>query len=288
MIERLRMRILVLAVLSIAGLCIAGLAPTAPARAASTWDQVAGAGTLRVGVIPDRPPYIYKTSTTGDWQGFSIEMAKDMARALSVAMDKEIKPEFVITSWPTVVLDIEANKIDVFFGFNFSEERRRAIDLFGPLYAVPSVVVTAKGFNPGENWSDFDKPDIKLSVAMGTTDEAAAKRFLPHATLRAMKGMAETVLDVQSGNAQALVTTVLTGMGTMKESPNLANVVIPKPLYAAPSGGGTRKDGDGRFTAFAQGFCWSYRESGRSQKVIVEAMQKLGMDVSKLPAGLTF
>jgi polar amino acid transport system substrate-binding protein len=149
-------------------------------------------------------------------------------------------------------------------------------------------VVNAANFNPGDNWEDYNRPEVKVSVAMGTTDEAAARKFMPKATLRAMKGMGETILDVQSGNAQTLVTTLLVGMGAMQANPNLAKIVVPKPLNAAPSGGGTRKDGEGRFTAFLQGWSWAYRESGRSQKVIFDAMQKLGLDVSRLPTDLQF
>ena len=35
------------------------------------------------------------------------------------------------------------------------------------------------------------------AVAMGTTDEEAARKLLPHATIRAMKSFAEAVMDVQ-------------------------------------------------------------------------------------------
>ncbi|MBI1777995.1 MAG: transporter substrate-binding domain-containing protein [Proteobacteria bacterium] len=266
---------------------VGALDRAAPASAASgTWEQIARTGVLRVGIIPERPPYIYKQANA--WKGFSIVMAEDLAQALSVAMEKEIKPEWVMTSWPTVILDLQANKLDVFFGFAFSEERKKAIDLFGPLYALPEVAVNAKGTSFGSNWSDYNKPGVTVAAAMGTTDEQAARQYLPKATIRAMKSMGEVVLDIQSGNSQAIITSAIVGLGAMSQNPNLASVNVLQPLSTTPSGGGVRKDGDGKLHSFIQGFSWTYRASGRSKQVIFEAMKELNMDISKLPADVRF
>ncbi len=74
----------------------------------------------------------------------------------------------------------------------------------------------------------------------------------------------------------------------MSSNPNLTSVNVLLPLSTTPSGGGVRKDGDGKLHAFIQGFSWTYRSSGRSKQVILEAMKELNMDVSKLPADVKF
>lgn len=252
----------------------------------ATWERIAKTGIVKVGVIPNRPPYFEQVN--GEWQGFTAEMSRDVVKALGVAMDREIKPEWVLSSWTTVVLDLQAGKFDFFLGMAMSEERKKALDMFGPIWSVPNVAINAANFNPGDAWEDYNKPDVKVTVAMGTTDEQAARKFAPKATIRAMKATPEAVLDVQSGNAQVWMTTVLTGLGAMKENSSLANLVLLKPLYALPSGGGTRKDGDGKFYAFMQGWGWAYRESGHSQKRILDSMRQFGLDVDRLPKEMKF
>jgi polar amino acid transport system substrate-binding protein len=265
-----------------------GVARASIARAApsSLWEQIDSTGTLRVAVISHRPPYIYDDD--GGYKGFSIVMAQDLAKALEVAMEKPIRVEWIITTWPTAVLDIQSGKADIFFGFAFSPERAKAIDLIGPLYEVPEVAVLGPTSKVGDKWSDLDKPDVTVTAAMGTTDEQAGRKYLPHATMRAMKTFNDAVLDLQSGNATALITSAIIAFGTLATNPNLTNVEVLKPVVSGPSGAGCRKDGDGRFFAFCQGFSWVYRHSGMSKKVILESMQALGMSMSKVPSDIQF
>ncbi|GGE50311.1 ABC transporter substrate-binding protein [Agaricicola taiwanensis] len=282
LIQRLRSALL-------AACALTGLAAVAaPAAAvANTWDTIQESGVIRIGVIPNRPPYFWQED--GEWVGFSAEMGRDLAKALTTEFGKEIKPEFVITSWTTVVLDIQANKVDSFFGLSFSEERKKALNLVGPLYSLPNVALNAVNFKPsGDKWDDYNKPDVKVAVVMGTTDEQSARKFLPNADIRALKGMAEAVLDVQSGNSNALVTTVLTGLGALKANKSLGSMTVLMPAHTLPSFGGTRRDGDDRFAQWLQKWAETYRAEGKSKEVIFNAMNKLDLDVSQIPADVKF
>jgi polar amino acid transport system substrate-binding protein len=265
-----------------------GIVRASAARAApsSLWEQISSTGTLRVAVISHRPPYIYDDG--GGYKGFSIVMAQDLAKALEVTMEKPIKIEWIITTWPTAVLDIQSGRADLFFGFAFSPERAKAMDLIGPLYEVPEVAVLGPKSKVGDKWSDLDKPDVTVTAAMGTTDERAGRKYLPNATMRAMKTFNDAVLDLQSGNSVALITSAIIGFGTLASNPNLTNIEVLKPIVSGPSGGGCRKDGDGRFFAFCQGFSWVYRHSGMSKTVILASMQELGMSMSKVPSDIEF
>jgi polar amino acid transport system substrate-binding protein len=253
----------------------------------SSWDTIAAGGTLRVGVIAARPPYFWKEND--QWTGFSAQMGRDLAAAFGKQMGKTVPVGFVETTFGTVVLDIQANRIDVFFGLTYSEQRDKAIDLFGPLYVLPEVLLTTKGFTPAENtWAALDKPENRFSVVLGTTDQQAAQRLLPHAQIRAMKGMAEAVMDVQAGYGQAMVTTVLVALGAMKESSSFGQMLVPQPTLTQPSHGGTRRDGDGKFGAYLRDWANQYRASGRAKEVILAAMRSYGLDVDKLPPTVAF
>jgi ABC-type amino acid transport substrate-binding protein len=163
------------------------------------------------------------------------------------------------------------------------------VHLFGPLHALPEVLLTTKALTPpAVTWSALDKPANTSSVVPGTTDEQAARRLLPHAQIRAMKGMAEAVMDVQAGYGQAMVTTVLVGLGAMKDSASFAAMLVPQPTVTQPSHGGARRDGDGRLGVYLDGWAQDYRASGRAKAVILAAMRSYGLEVDKLPPSVVF
>ena len=74
----------------------------------------------------------------------------------------------------------------------------------------------------------------------------------------------------------------------MKNNTNLGAITLLQPVDAPPSGGGARKDGDGRFTAFMQDWATEFHKAGGATTAILAAMKKAGLDVDKIPAGVTF
>jgi len=252
----------------------------------STYDRIASTGALRLGVITNRPPYFWQEN--GKWVGFSTQMGTDAAEAFSKAIGKPIRVDFVESSFATIILDIQADKLDVFFGLSYSEQREKAVHLVGPLYSLPEVALTARGSKLGDQWEAYDHPEVRVSVVVGTTDEQAARKFLQHAQIRGMKGTAEAVLDVQSGNSDVFITTVLTGLGALKDSKSFDAMHVLRPVYTQPSHGGTRRDGDGKFAAFLQDWAVHYREAGRAKQAMLAAMQSYGLDVSQLPPDIQF
>lgn len=259
-------------------LCIVGCA--AQAQDASIWDQVRERGVLRVGLIPNRPPYQWDHD--GKLTGMSIKLAQDITAALEQEVGRPVRIENVVTSWSTLILDLQANRLDVFFGLTDTAERRRAVDMFGPLYAVPVVAVVRGNAPVGDKWEDLNKPDITVSVTMGTSDEDQARRALPKARIDGLKSGPDAILDVLSGKSQAFLTPILIGAALMQKNPTLNRMIILQPPYALPSGGASRRDSDGKFAAFAQRWAMSYRESGAAKRTILDAMQETGFDLSKI------
>ena len=272
---------------AVAGLVAAPLLGIAarPARAAnSSWQNILDSGVVRIGVLPSHAPY--HDQQGGKWVGFAIQMGLDCMAALSEAMKKPLRAEYVETSLANVILDLQADKLDLYFGLTASAERRRAVTLFGPIYELPECAINARGFNPGDKWEDYNKPSISVAVVMGSTDEQAAQKMLPKADIRSLKSTAEAILDIQSGNSKAMINTLLSGMQARKQTPNLAAPIVLQPLLTQPSTGGTRKDGDGKFGAFLDEWVKTYRSSGRSKQVIMEALAHFGLDTANLPPTL--
>jgi ABC-type amino acid transport substrate-binding protein len=267
------------------GFCLFLAAPPALAES-STWNRVAQEKVLHVGLIPNRPPYQWKRE--GKDTGLAIRMGEDLAKALAREMGGPIRIDYVTSTWSTLVLDMQAGRIDVFFGMADSEERRKAIATFGPIYSVPVVAVNSRGFNPGASWAAYDDPKTQIATIMGTVDEQAAREALKKAKLRSFKSLAEASLDVQSGNASAMVTSILIALDAKKKNPAFASLTLPTPVQAFPSGGGAPRDTEGRYAAFLQKWAEEYRSSGRAQTVIMDAIAEAGLSVEDLPQGVKF
>ncbi len=259
---------------------------TVRAASNSSWDRIAETGVVRMGVLSNHEPY--HNLEQGKWVGFAIEMGLDATAQLSAAMKKPLKVEYFETTLATVILDIQSDKLDMYVGLSDSEERRKAIWLFGPIYELPECAINSKGFNPGDTWDKYNNPSVTVSVVLGSTDEQAARKMLPNAKIRALKSTAEAILDIQSGNSQMMVNTLLSGMAAAKATPNLSTPLVLSPLLNQPSMGGTRRDGDGKLGDFLMAWALKYRADGKSRESIIAAMKHSGLDVSNLPATLKF
>jgi len=272
----------------VAGLAAGGLALAggAPAQPASTWDQVASSGKIRVGLIPNRAPYQWLDG--GEVRGFIDTMTQDFVAKLGAQMGKTIKIEYVQTSNQTVVLDLQANRIDSYIPLTVTKEREAAISMYGPLYLMPVVAFNRKGFNPGPRWDDYNKPGVRVAVVMGTTDELAARKLLTAAAVRSMRSTSEAVLEVQSGHSDAVVMGLLLGLVGVKNNANLGEITLLQPVDAPPSAGGVRKDSDGRFLHFMQDWATGYQKAGGSTAAILAAMKEAGLSVEKIPSGVSF
>lgn len=253
-----------------------------------TWDEVQQTGVIRLGIIPDQRCYYWRNGKRDEWKGFPTRFAQDAMQHLEAKMGRSLRLEFVPTSWSTVVLDLQAAKLDLFMGMGITEERRRAINLFGPVDAVPNVIIPRKGFVTSGKMSDLNTPTTRISVVMGTTEEQETQERAPKATLRSMRSTAQVTLDVQSGNADVAIMTLINGLTAVSSNSNLQDPLIAQPYSAVPSGGGTRKDGDDRFYHFLQGWSEDFRSSGRVKEAILGALNECGLDVSRLPKDTKF
>src|SRR5689334_3936695 len=83
--------------ISILALCLLGSG--AEAQTPSIWTDIMSKKKLTTCIVPSYQPYSWKDAK-GEWQGFVAEMARNVAGALRV------EPEFVETTFKTVVLDL--------------------------------------------------------------------------------------------------------------------------------------------------------------------------------------
>ena len=257
---------------------VVALSTTATPAAESTWEKGKRTGALTTGAIR-YPPYWLLDPADNQWKGAMIDMANDIGQTLGV----KVVP--VETTWGNVVLDLEANKIDLQFGLQATPKRAMSIDFAGPLYELSYVMINNKNFK-GRTWDDYNKPDVKIAVQMGSSMELAVKRFAPKAQRIELKDASDVVLAVQSGRANTLSEMTMGGLMAKARNPDLGEFVQPTPVRSLPSYAGVRHDTDKMFRDFIERWAEYNRLLGHVETWLKKSMSTVG--VTDLPEGLTF
>src|SRR5881275_763578 len=153
-------------------------AQTAPTD--STMDRVKSSKVLRIAALPGEAPYFNKDIASGAWSGMCIEMARDIAGVF----DGQV--EYLESTYGNSVLDLQANKIDLAFSLNPTPKRALVIDFTHAFYLHGFGMVGKKGFQ-ASNWSELNKPEVRIAVDIGSVHEISTRRFAPKATIIALK-----------------------------------------------------------------------------------------------------
>lgn len=126
--------------------------------------------TLTVGTSADYPPYENLT-TSGEIEGFDIDMAKELENYLSKQEGKTYKLEFKNMSFDNIVSQIQGSQIDLgISGFTYDEKRE--VEWSNPYLGTSQVAVVP---NNSSIKSMDELAGKKLAAQTGATGEKAAK-----------------------------------------------------------------------------------------------------------------
>jgi polar amino acid transport system substrate-binding protein len=218
-------------------------APATPSQS-STMDRVKTTKTLRIAALPGEAPYFNKDIASGEWSGMCIAMTKDIAKIF------DAKIEYVESTYGNSVLDLQANKVDLAFALNPTPLRALVIDFTHPFYLHGFGIVGKKGFT-ATDWSDLDKPDVKVACDIGSAHEIAARRFASHAQIVALPKRDDCILAVQSGRADCVVLAVNLGLTAVKKNPELGKfMMLHHPTVKLPTCMGIQMETDKRWQNF--------------------------------------
>jgi len=252
----------------------------APAQS-STLSRVMGNGVLRVAGLVGEEPYFHKDLASGQWSGFCIDMATDIAKELGV------KLEVVESTWGNSVLDLQANKVDISFGLNPTPKRALVVAFSAPLFFNTFAVVGRKGFAP-KTWAELNDPKVRIAVDLGSTHELIARRYAPSATITAFKNRDEAILATQSGRADCFVATIFLGLTALKKNPQLGQFTLPRPYVQASVCAAVQYDTDQRFRDFIDAWAVFNRSNGQTREWIVASLARVNIAPADVPSEVTF
>ncbi|OZI45221.1 transporter substrate-binding domain-containing protein [Bordetella genomosp. 4] len=274
------------ALIGAAAIASVGVPARASAQAApgneSTLDRVRKTGILRMGVIVGQAPYFTKNLADGTWSGACLSMANDIAKKLNA------KVETVETTWGNQILDLQSNKIDLAFAVNPTPERALMVDFATPILVHSFTAVTRKGFAKPETWNDLNKPEVRISVDMGSAHELIARRYAPNATILSFKTRDEAVLAVATGRADCNVVLAILALPMLKKNPALAEIAIPRPVLTLPTNIAVRLDNDKRWRDFLSVWADYNRSMAQTREWFLQGLAELDVKESDIPPEVQF
>lgn len=264
------------------------LSASGVASADPVWDRIKASGKLVCGAIPNDPIGSWIERGTGQWQGYEIELCKAMAADLSKEMGKTITPEFKETSWKTIVLDVQAEKIDIWPGMSATPEREKALSMVGPMYVLTFCGLPNKNFQGAGSWESLNKSGVRIATVTGSSVETTFKKFAPNATHMTFTGYDEVMLAVQSGRADVAGADVLRCLSVAKDAPTVfGKVTFPTPTYSMGSSAGVLKSAD-QLSAWLAKWAKEKQASGAIKKMFTTTLDKAGFDTSVIPPEVSF
>jgi polar amino acid transport system substrate-binding protein len=267
------------------GLALAALAiaPRAQAQspAETTFERVRRTRTVRVGVVGSQPPYCVRDLASGEWHGFIPAFGRDLAKAA------EAQVEFVESTWGTAVLDLQSNKVDVFFGLNPTPQRALAIDFTHPLFNNLFTLVARPGFTPA-TWDALNSPSVRIALEVGTSYDQVITEICPKAQIQRLKSGPEATLAVQAGKADCQVLVALLALTALKRNPGIGSLVVPKPPFMATTNAGLRREPDKTWRDFVDNWIDWNKGLGRLRHMVIDSLALVDIKESDIPPKISF
>jgi polar amino acid transport system substrate-binding protein len=247
-------------------------------HAASSLERVKASGTLRIGSIADGAPYYQKSLSDGKWRGFYVDICQKLADDLG------LKLTFLETTWGNSVLDLQAEKIDVFFGLNPTPERQKVIDFSEPVFKN-SFTFIAKKSVAAKTWDEFNRPEMRIGVDAGSSHDAAVTRHAPNAQISRLKTASDVTAALQAGRVDAQCLVLVLALSLRAKNRSIGELIIPTPVDFTTSNAGFRREEDQSWREFVNSWIIKHRDNGFIKSAITRNMELVGVKESDFPPG---
>jgi len=227
----------------------------------STLESILKKGELRVGFEAGYMPF-EMTNKKGNFVGFDIDMAKEMAKAMGV----KFVP--VNTAWDGIIPSLITNKFDIIMsGMTVTQERNLKINFADPYIIVgQTILINKKHKGKIKSYKDLNNSKYIVSSKLGTTGEQAVKRMIPKCTYKSFETEPEAALEVVNGKADAFVYDLPYCVVFMAQQGAGKLVFLDKPFTFEPLAWAVKK-GDPDFMNFLNNFLNQIKNDGRYDRI---------------------
>lgn len=202
----------------------------------NTVEEILKRGVLRVGTTLDYKPFTYMEDNIQ--KGYDIEVAKLLANELGVQV------EFVPTTWKTMLDDLNANKYDIAMGgITRTVKRQSSINMTDPYLIFGKCFLVRKGEkNKYNSLEAVNKPNVKVGVNIGGTNEIYVNTYIQNAEIIRYKNNLDVPVAVEKGEVDVMITETPEALTYQKNNPKLEGAMLDKPLTKSQMGYMVRKE----------------------------------------------
>lgn len=190
-------------------------------------ERIQQRGVLLAGTTGDYRPLSYLENDSTYW-GFEIDLASEIAQNLGVNV------EFVSTSWPTLTDDVLAEPQTFDFaisGITITDERLQIMAMSdGYLANGKTILCRVEDTTMFHSLIDIDKPEVRVMVNPGGTNEKFANKNLTHSTIIVYPVNDEIPALIAEGDADIMITETTEAPWYVQNDPRLAAPLLNKPF----------------------------------------------------------
>jgi len=183
-------------------------------------------GTLNVGVKPDILGVGYQNPMTGKFEGFTVDLALDLAERIFGAPGRvSFKPTLPVTRITMLQQGLIDADIETLF---ITQERWQQIDFAEPYWAAPSRIFISR-----KNTEINALKDLEGKRIAATKGSLAERQFrdpgsgYPRAQLVMFDSIAQSIEAIRVGRVDAAVFDEVFGLAAMKATPDFKFVGEP-------------------------------------------------------------
>jgi cyclohexadienyl dehydratase len=214
----------------LAVLLCASLAGAALAQQKSRLNRIQEGGVLRVGTTADFNPMTFRDPASNEFRGHQIDAAHDLAKEL------DVKVEFVLTDWKTLINGIIADKYDIAMtGTSMSVARAKSAGFtipWGKNAFFP--LVQKKNAAKWKDWADLNRPQVTAGYNLGTTMEQFVQANLPKASPKRVESPARDWQELLAGRVDFTVASLIEGAFLTRQYPDLQLLFLDRPRNSIP------------------------------------------------------
>ncbi|MFP5473176.1 MAG: transporter substrate-binding domain-containing protein [Gammaproteobacteria bacterium] len=246
---------------------IAGLTLISTAHAGPRLDRVLDTKVLRVGTPGDYRPFAIKTDS--GYSGHDIDLVERMAKELGVRI------EWVPTTWPNLLKDMQADKYDLAVGGITRNVARMRVVAMLPGYAPFGKVALVRAADKARftTLESLNQPGVRVIKNPGGTNEAFVLENLKAAQVSTHEKNAEIPALIAEGKGDVMITETYEALVYAKADPRLHAAFIDAPL-TPPSKLGFMLPADDADYLRVMNFVWDQMETRGALKQAAEKWLK--------------
>ena len=236
--------------------------------AGSTMAKIARRGRLIVGVDQDTNLFGFRNPSTGQLEGFDIDIAREIARAIFGDPDR-VDLRVVDANERESIL--ESGVVDVVVRtYSITCDRKERVDFSTAYYYANQKILAVKGSGIDSAESLGGK---RVCAVSGTTSLTKLSRLRPEPTVFSADTWTDCLVMLQQGQIDAISTDDSVLAGLQQQDPNL--VIGPADIGKEPYGVGVNRNNPD-LVRFVNGVLDRLRVDGTWQRLYDRWLQSLG------------